>query len=599
MLCGGCIGQSKDTPEEERSISELNLVKAERGTLAMSISASANVTLPHQAELSFGTSGTIEGLYVEFGDIVREGQVLAELNTASLERSLAKAQSSLRSVQIELDNIQNPSEIDIAQAESAVASAAAALKSAEDELNSIQNPSETDIAQAESAVATAVAALKSAEDELEKAETPYSEADIATAKGAVRDAEAALDNAKRDLTITQMSSALDITAAEDEVNQQQDIYSEYITEFISGRISIDDLNQQKDNLSHAQDRLEIARITAAKSITSAENAVAKAQDTLRKAQENLDKVLSGADPILVALKQASVENAGVTLLQAQENLEDMMAGGNLITLELAQAKVTSARATLLQAEETLSNLLSGGDPDVVELKQIQVDNAQISVDEIVEQLEKSTLLAPFDGTIASLNVDEGDSISTNTAIMLLVDTSEVEVEALIDEVDIIKVRTGQKVNIELDFLPEMTLTGKVKAISPIANNQSGVVSYPTSITIDTIPPEPLQLREGLTAVIDIIIMEVEDVLIIPSNAIKMSEDGKLIAEVISNGVIQERPIEIGRSDGKSVEILSGLEEGEEVIVQSTTATGIPNFQGMDRMMSGGGPLPSGGPFRPR
>ncbi|MCD6358798.1 MAG: HlyD family efflux transporter periplasmic adaptor subunit, partial [Dehalococcoidia bacterium] len=498
----GCALQSKDSTEEERSISELNLVKAERGTLAISISASANVTLPHQSRLSFGTSGTIESLYVVFGDVVQEGQVLAELNTAPLERSLARAKSSLRSAEIDLDNTIHPTETAIAQAQSAVASAAAALNSAEDELNSIQNPSETDIAQAKSAVVSATAALNSAKDEIEKTETPYSEADIATARGAVRNAQTALDNAQRDMDNAKLNASLNITSAENAVSQQETLYSQRIMDFLGEKITLDDLEQQKEVLEQARSQLEIARNTADKSIATTENAVARAQDTLLSAKENLDDILSGADSTLIALKQANAESARVALLQARENLEDILAGGNPIALDLAQARVNSAKSTLLQAQDTLNDLLAGGNPDIVELKQIQVNNAQISVDEGTEQLEKAVLLAPFDGVIDSVNVTEGDNISANSIIMHLVDTSEVEVEGLIDEVDIIKAQVGQKANITLDSLPGMSLAGKVKAISPIANNQSGVVSYRTAITIDTMPPGPLQLREGLTAVVD-------------------------------------------------------------------------------------------------
>ncbi len=590
-VVGGIFIWRARHPSAQTATTQPQVAKVRLDTLATTISASGNVSMPHQAKMTFGVSGTIEEINVAFGDQVKQDQVLAKLDTTSLEQSLAQAQTNLKLAQSALDKIQHPPESDKAQATAAVSSAKANLSSAEDALNDLKNPSEISLAQAKSAVSTATVNLQSAQEALNKAQD-QDNGIVAQARATVRDAQLALDNANRDLDSAQTKAIQDVKTAQDAVKTQEDLYSLVTNNYVIGKATIDDLNKQKLNLDNARAQLEITQSNADKSVANAQNTVTKAQDTLLQAQKDLTTVLHSTSPTGVASKQAQVDSAQVALLQAQKTLADMLAGGDPIVLASAQAKVDNARAALLAAQNTLNDMLAGGNADTLVQKRAQVDNAQQTVDNAQKQIDQATITAPFNGVISTnVSVKKGDTVSPGTVIMQLVDTTQLQINGLIDEVDIMQAKTGQKVNISFDILPGMQFQGTVQAISPVGQSQSGVVSYPTSITFNT-PPSRVSLRDGLDALINIVVTEKPNVLVVPSRAVKTS-GGKATVQVMVNGVAQDRSVTTGMSNGTMTEVTSGLSEGEEVVVQATTTTS--STAGGNVRIGGG--IPGGGTFR--
>ena len=563
------IPRAFNSSEKEAAVSVPQYYTAQRDTLSTTITASASLTMPRQAKLTFGVGGIVKKIYVDFGSTVMQGQVLAELDTTdSLERALEQAEGNLTIAQANLDKIQNPSEATIVQAQAAVAAAKANLQSAVDALDEIQNPTAVNLAQARAAVANAEAALKSAQSALEIAQDPDI-GDLAQTQAAVSDAQLTLDNAERDLIVAQNNASTSITTAENTVETQETLYSTVINNYVVGKATIEEVNTQADNLVSAQAQLENAQASTAKSVSNAENMVTKAQNSLLQAQIELNNTISG---VSLEVKEAAVESARVALEQARESLDDMLAGGNMADLEAAQARAESAKATLLAAQDTLSNTLAGGDPETLISKQLQVSNAQAAVDDAEEDITEATITAPFDGVIAtSISVQEGDSISSGTAIMQLVDTSEIQIEAAIDEVDVFDIAAGQKVNVTFEYLSDLILTGIVKAVSPLATSSSGIVSYDALIIVDEVP-EGIQFYEGLTSTIDIITAESTDTLVIPSKAITTNNGIKTV-QVMVNGVPQTRAISVGIVSGTQTEVTSGLSEGEQILVGMSTASG--------------------------
>ena len=154
--------------------------------------------------------------------------------------------------------------------------------------------------------------------------------------------------------------------------------------------------------------------------------------------------------------------------------------------------------------------------------------------------------------------------SPGAVAYLLVDPSKVEMTAWIDEVDIARVKCGQKAIITLDALPGTRLTGKVVAISPAGRSKEGVITYQTKIEIEG---NTEGVKGEMTGLAQIIVEEKKDVLLVPNQAIKF-EGGKSIVKVISNGKPQEREIEIGVQGEEWTEVIKGLKEGDKVIVES-------------------------------
>ncbi len=144
----------------------------------------------------------------------------------------------------------------------------------------------------------------------------------------------------------------------------------------------------------------------------------------------------------------------------------------------------------------------------------------------------------------------------------MIDPSEIKLSGVIDEIDVPKVKLGQEAVITLDALPDKEVKGRVTFISPASTVQTGVVFYETTIALEN-PDE--ELKDGMSASAEIVIEQHDDVLLIPNRAIQGSLE-KPWVQVVTNGQIEERQISMGLNDGMYTEVLSGLEEGEEVVL---------------------------------
>ena len=274
---------------------------------------------------------------------------------------------------------------------------------------------------------------------------------------------------------------------------------------------------------------------------------------------------------------AAIGDAQRQLKEAQEALEIGLSFGQY--WEVWQ-QLKQAQDSLIEAREKLargygedvfeSQLLSIADYwtlRAAELKmekaQLAKEKAQLALDEANDELEKAVIIAPFDGVVASVGAEEGDTVLTTTTIVHLIDLTTMELKAEVDEIDIAEVKPGQRAIIEVDALPALQLDGEVISISLLPEVEEGVVLYEVKIGFDV--PQGSGLRAGMSATADIVIDERSDVLLVPDRAIKQDSLGNTVVSVMVNGQLQERPVVIGISDGYQTEIVDGLEEGEVVV----------------------------------
>ena len=152
----------------------------------------------------------------------------------------------------------------------------------------------------------------------------------------------------------------------------------------------------------------------------------------------------------------------------------------------------------------------------VNLAQQNVNLAQKSLGQARKNLGNTTIVAPFDGTVAKIGAKEGEFLSpatyTGTTIVEIINLRHMELTARVDELDVVKVKTGQKVMISIDAMPETMLEGRVTFISPVARESVGVVlfededeekSYEVKIDFDI--PENSPIRVGMNATAEIIV----------------------------------------------------------------------------------------------
>jgi HlyD family secretion protein len=154
----------------------------------------------------------------------------------------------------------------------------------------------------------------------------------------------------------------------------------------------------------------------------------------------------------------------------------------------------------------------------------------------------------------------------------------------------LKIETGQKATISVDAVPDKTFTGTVSFISPYGSAGTGnVVKFNVTIKLD---PTDEELKGGLTASADIVISSVENVLLVPLSAVTTTSEGTFV-NVINKamGQPEERQVILGGQNLQFAEVLSGLNEGDKVVIQEKV-TGAPVVTEFPRMTGGGG---GGGP----
>lgn len=213
--------------------------------------------------------------------------------------------------------------------------------------------------------------------------------------------------------------------------------------------------------------------------------------------------------------------------------------------------------------------------------ELDIQNAYISLAQTKKDLEDYSIKSPIDGVVLSKEYKAGDSINSNykgTSLMVVANMSKVKFSMSIDELDIVKVKKGQNVEVTADALIGEVFEGKVTSVAEEGKSVNGVTNYTVEVTID----EPGQLKSGMNVNAVIIIENKEDVLVVPNSAV-VREGIKYYVNVYKEDIneTEKRYVQIGVSDSKNVEILEGLEKGEFVI--SSNLGGVYDIFDMDNM----------------
>jgi len=139
----------------------------------------------------------------------------------------------------------------------------------------------------------------------------------------------------------------------------------------------------------------------------------------------------------------------------------------------------------------------------------------------------------------------------------------------LNEVDIAKVKLGQKVDITFDALDDLSIVGEVAEIDTLGTVSQGVVSYNVKISFDT---EDGRVKPGMSITANIIVESANNVIVVSSSAVKTMGDKSFVQVMLENGTIERKNIEIGITDDVSIEIKNGINEGDKIVVQSSLST---------------------------
>jgi len=236
----------------------------------------------------------------------------------------------------------------------------------------------------------------------------------------------------------------------------------------------------------------------------------------------------------------------------------------------AQERLSVAEAQLVAAQKALELAKTRSTEDLKQARS-EVERAQAALATADVELSYATITAPISGVIGSVSTQEGETVAAGLnapTFVTIVDLNRLQADTFVDEVDIGKIASGQKVVFTVDSFPSREFSGRIVAIYPKAIIQENVVNYDVVVEI-TDKYEGL-LRPEMTASVTISLEARDNVLAIPGKALRRAQ-GKNVVHVFSNGQTEPREVKVGWKDGPWVEVVSGLEEGQTVLLETPEA----------------------------
>ena len=425
-------------------------------------------------------------------------------------------------------------QLDTADAQRAVRDAQVNLETAKLSLEKLENP------------------IQSGEDQLKKA---YADGLSESAK-TYTDLSSVLDSLNGILFDTTLTSNLRTANIENNIEYYVDVVDSY-DPTLSGlpyRIK-DSYNDAKTFYNQAFAEYKTVNLNSASS--SIKNAIEDSYTLTKKVAD----IIKTANDVIRFFKDKSIqENWSFNQITTVDQ--------HLTNLTQYSTTVNSHLSNLFNAVQTITN-------NQIDLKsqKLTVEQKQNALLDAQEQLADCSIRALFDGVVAKIDVDNGDSVSTGTAVATLI-TKQRIAEISLNEVDVTKVKTGQKTILTFDAIPDLSITGEVTEIDVLGTVTQGVVTYNIKIGFDT---QDERVKPGMSVSAAIITDMKQDALLVPNSAIKSNGNGQYV-EVMTNNMPQSQSVETGLSNDTITEIISGLQEGEQVITQTITANSTNTSQ---------------------
>ena len=190
-----------------------------------------------------------------------------------------------------------------------------------------------------------------------------------------------------------------------------------------------------------------------------------------------------------------------------------------------------------------------------------VEAAERALSDAQEAIRQASIQAPRAGILQDVTVSQGDLLNRSQPVAVLFAREDLQIIANVDELDLVNVRQGAEATIRLDAFPAEEVMGRVESTAPAAREQGGATVFATTIALDI--PEGLDIRPGMNADVTIVTEARDDVLLIPQTAVTTVGE-RAFVDVRVDGEWQEREVVLGYRSGGQVEVITGLEEGDEI-----------------------------------
>jgi HlyD family secretion protein len=297
------------------------------------------------------------------------------------------------------------------------------------------------------------------------------------------------------------------------------------------------------------------------------------------------QVIARLDPSLLA---AQVEQARATLIRLQADAERAQVGLDDARVQQRRAETLNSQQLLPTSELEAAQVATRQAEAAARSAQAQVVQARASLQQAQVNLSHTTITAPIDGTVISRSVDVGQTVAASMQAPVLFtiaqDLRHMQVDASVDEADIGKIAPSQAVTFQVDAYPGKVFAGSVRQVRLAPVVDQNVVSY---ITVIDVPNPDLALKPGMTATVAIETARADDVLRVPTSALRFRPDGdpapvprnrgrgtRQVWVLGAKDGLQPIAVQTGLSDGAVTAVTGGeLQEGARVVTGAAQSNG--------------------------
>lgn len=503
---------------------EYALYEVTKNTVRQEISETGVVKRGEKISLSFKSMGRIKEVFVKTGDKVKIGEYLAKIDNTQTYLQLQEAIANLDLAKANLSKLlsgASKEEIQISQTK--VCNAENTLKSKNRELENIR--------------ADAIQDLESAyEDAFNALDDSYLKS---------YNAQNIVDSIQRSYFIDNDQSGISVRENRDKIKKSVSQIKFYLNK---ARTSPEEENidtslyQTKQELFNIFSALEVIREVCEEPLYR--NKVSSIDKT------NLDTHRSYINTAYSGLVD---DIQSISLIRI----------ANTTNISVAENYVVSAQDALQSAKDNLALIIAEPREEDISLHQAKVKSAQARKGVLESQMRDTVLRSPIVGEVIKIEKFAGEIVQPSVSVISILPQEPLKIEVDIYEEDVVKMKIGNPVEISLVAFPEKTFNGNVIFIDPSEELIDGVVYYKATINFKE---TQINTKPGMSADVVIIIDSKEDVLCVSEDAL-IFDGEKPAIKVLNNGNIERREVEIGlRGSNDMVEIISGLNQGEQVII---------------------------------
>jgi len=521
-----------------------------RGELLRSTSATGVLVALTTVDVKSKAGGNVVKLAVDEGSVVKKGDLIALIDPADTQAAFEQASADLSSATARADQARINYDLQKANTQTAIANARANLEAARIKLERTRMQATRQPALTASARASAKAAYESAladQKKLLNVTIPQTRRDV---QGNFSQAQANLD------------------AAQAEYSRQLELHKKGYVSKASVEKSLASLESARSAFQTAKQKLETLDQDIEVLIQSQELAVRRAKAAYNEAEASASDVEIATKNLAEA--ETAYESAKIALQQAVDN----------------------ARNNRIREKDILAALAS------TVRSRVSKENAKV-------QLDSTTVLAPRDGVVTTKYLEEGTIIppgtstfSQGTSLVQISDTTTMFADCTVSEVDISSIKVGMKVRTILEAYPGDPLDGVVIRVSPAAVTNINMTTVKVRVKLFPSKNPDVKLLPGMNANCEFIQLSKPNVLLLPQQALKR-EKGKTTVRLKTSDPLKPKTVEVkvGEMGNEHIELVSGLKEGDEVVVAEINLAELREVQRkMQEAMQGGG-LTGGGPPR--